>query len=86
VQHAKKAAGADRLISETQLEYVLVTGANWAGPIKDFRLVVDKGEPVSLVSFCATGVKKIGATQFEVRYKDYTPDRNLQVLIMHRPQ
>ena len=80
-QRAKKPAN---LIPESQLEYVLMTGANWAGPIKDFRLVVDKGEQDSLVSFCATGVKKIGPTQFEVRYKDYTPDRNLQVLIMHR--
>ena len=60
VQRTKKAGGADRTIPETQLEYVLATGANWAGPIKDFRLVVDKGEPDSLVSFCATGVKKIG--------------------------
>lgn len=86
VQRAKKAAGADKLIGETQLEYVLVTGANWAGPIRDFRLVVDKGKPDNLVSFCATGVTKIAPTQFEVRYKDYTPDRNLQVLIMHRPE
>jgi hypothetical protein len=27
------------------LEYILVTGANWSGPIKNFRLVVDKGSP-----------------------------------------
>ncbi|MEJ2229192.1 MAG: DUF4424 domain-containing protein [Alphaproteobacteria bacterium] len=85
VRRTKEADGPNKLIGETQLEYVLVTGANWAGPIKDFRLVVDKGKPDNLVSFCATGVKKIAPTQFEVRYKDYTPDRNLQVLIMHRP-
>lgn len=86
VRRVQKAAGGNRLLPETQLEYVLVTGANWAGPIKDFRLVADKGSPENLISFCATGVKKIGPTQFEVRYKDYTPDRNLQVLIAHRPQ
>jgi hypothetical protein len=85
VQRAKLAA-TNRLVAETQLEYVLVTGANWAGPIKDFRLVVDKGEPSKLISFCATGVKKIGPTQFEVRYKDYIPNRNLQVLTVHRPE
>jgi Domain of unknown function (DUF4424) len=86
VRRAQKAAGENRLLPETQLEYVLVTGANWAGPIKDFRLVADKGSPENLISFCATGVKKTGPTQFEVRYKDYTPDRNLQVLIVHRLQ
>ena len=85
VRRAKEAAGPDKLIGETQLEYVLVTGANWAGPIRDFRLVVDKGKPHNLVSFCATGVRKIAPTRFEVRYKDFTPDRNLQVLIMRRP-
>ncbi len=55
VQRAQKAAGTNSLVPETQLEYVLVTGANWAGPIKDFRLVVDKGKPGNLISFCATG-------------------------------
>jgi hypothetical protein len=83
---AKKAGGGNSVLTETLLEYVLVTGANWAGPIKDFRLTVDKGSPVNLVSFCANGVKKIAPTQFEVRYKDYTPDRDLQVLILQRPQ
>ncbi len=82
-QRPKKAAGAERF-PEGRLEYVLAAGANGAAPIKDFRLVVDKGEPDSLVSFCAEGVKKIGPTQFEVHYKDYTPDQNLQVLILHR--
>lgn len=68
--------------SEVWLGYVLKTGANWKGPIKDFRLVVDKGKPDSLVSFCADGVKKISPTQFEVRRKDFTPDRDLDVLIV----
>jgi hypothetical protein len=49
--------------SEIWLGYVLRTGANWKGPIGDFRLVVDKGKPDSLVSFCAAGVKKISPTQ-----------------------
>jgi len=64
---------------------VLTTGANWAGPIGDFRLTVDKGEPDSLVSFCADGVKKIGPTTFEVRHANFTPIRDLNVLILYRP-
>lgn len=82
LQRRPKKDGSDILAPETQLEYVLVTGANWAGPIQDFRLVVDKGQSDNLVSFCASGVKKIAPTQFEVRYKNYTPDRNLEVLII----
>lgn len=82
---AQKALKAKEVyLMEQRLEYILTTGANWAGPIKDFRLVVDKGSPNNLVSFCGTDVKKIGPTQFEVRAKDYTPTQNLNVLILTR--
>ena len=30
-------------ITDTWLSYILTTGANWRSPIRDFRLVVDKG-------------------------------------------
>ena len=70
---------------ERRIAYVLTTGANWAGPIGDFHLTVDKGEPDALVSFCADGVKKTGPTTFEVRHANFTPSRDLDVLILHRP-
>jgi Domain of unknown function (DUF4424) len=38
--------------SEKWIEYLLTTGANWSGPIRKFRLVVDKGRADNLVSFC----------------------------------
>lgn len=68
--------------SEIWLGYVLKTGANWKGPIGDFRLVVDKGKPDLLVSFCAEDVKKISPTQFEVRRANFTPTVDLDVLII----
>jgi hypothetical protein len=68
--------------AETWISYILKSGANWKGPIKDFRLVVDKGSASALVSFCANGVKKISPTQFEVRKTNYEPDRDLDVLIV----
>jgi hypothetical protein len=70
------------LYGEIWLGYVLKTGANWKGPIGDFRLVVDKGKPDALVSFCAEGVKKISPTQFEVRYTNFTPTKDLDILIV----
>ena len=69
-------------LREERIAYVLKTGANWAGPIKDFRLVVDKGEAKNLVSFCGEGVKKISATRFEMRKSDFTPQSDLFVLIL----
>ena len=69
---------------QNTLEYVLKTGANWSGPIKDFRLVVDKGSPDNLVSFCGQNVKKIGPTQFEMTKRNFTPTANLAILILKR--
>lgn len=68
--------------NEIWLGYVLKSGANWKGPIRDFRLVVDKGQPDSLVSFCAEGVKKISPTQFEIKKRDFEPTQDLNVLIV----
>lgn len=84
VERARRPGDFAPPFHEKRLEYILTTGANWKGPIKDFRLVVDKGAPANLVSFCGEGVRKIGPTTFEVRYRDYTPQRDLSVLILVR--
>jgi len=69
-------------LSETWIDYVLTTGANWAEPIGEFRLVVDKGSSRNLVSFCGEGVRKTGSTTFEIRRRNYTPTNDLSVLIV----
>jgi hypothetical protein len=71
---------------DTRIDYILTTGANWAHGIGDFRLVIDKGKPGNLVSFCADGVKKIGPTQFEVRHSNWRPTSDLHVLIIEPKQ
>lgn len=80
---AARAARKGSFLSETLISYVLKTGANWAKPIGDFRVVIDKGAPDKLVSFCATGVKKISPTQFEWRAKNFTPQQDIDVLILN---
>ena len=79
-QAAQKVKNA--YISEQRGDYILKTGANWAGPIADFTLTVDKGKPDNLISFCGTGVKKLSPTQFQVHYTDFTPKADLAVLIL----
>jgi hypothetical protein len=79
-------AKSKSILSQWSIEYVLKTGANWAGPIKDFRLVVDKGSPDNLVSFCGQGVRRIGPTQFEMKKPDFTPQQDLAVLILKPAQ
>jgi Domain of unknown function (DUF4424) len=74
--------------SEAWLGYILKSGANWKGPIRNFRMVIDKGKPETLVSFCADGVKKISSTQFEVRKTNFEPDKDVNILFINwaKPQ
>jgi len=78
---ALKRGAQGKPLSEKRLEYILTTGSNWAGPIKDFRLVIDKGAPGNLISACGK-FKKISPTQFEWRQADFFPQSNLEVLIL----
>jgi hypothetical protein len=83
---ASQGKDAEALRPETWIGYVLTSGANWKGPIDRFRLVVDKGDPKNLVSFCANGVKKIAPTRFEVTYENFTPKQDLNVLLVRPAQ
>ena len=82
------AAGAARRHGypmEQRVRYILTTGGNWRAPIGDFRLVVDKGRADAIVSFCGEGVRRISPTRFEVRHRNWRPDRDLAVLIVAVP-
>lgn len=80
IESAKRKAESG--LFESRIEYVLTTGANWAGPIKSFHLTVDKGAPNALVSFCGEGVEKTGETTFEMEKTDFYPERDLHVLVL----
>lgn len=67
---------------ENWISYILTTGGNWYGPIKKFSLVVDKGEPDNFVSFCGDGVKKTGPTTFEMTATDFSPRKDLDILLL----
>lgn len=81
-------AGVDRMHSgnrtaqQQTVGYILRTGGNWRSPIRNFRLVVDKGDPRHIVSFCGTNLRRISPTQFEMRRTNWRPDRDLRVLIV----
>lgn len=66
------------------IDYVLTTANTWAGPIGKFRLTVDKGAPANILSLCADGITKVGPTTFVLEKTDYTPDRELQILIVKK--
>jgi hypothetical protein len=62
--------------------YIVTTARNWASPIGRFTLTVDKGTPDAIVSFCRTGIRKIGPTTFRWEARDYVPDHDLRVLFV----
>ena len=64
------------------ISYVLRTANSWAGPIGKFRLTLDKGDPANVISLCAEGVKKTGPTTFVVEKTNFTPDRDLEILVV----
>jgi hypothetical protein len=71
-----------KYLYESWISYVLTTGGNWYGPIKKFTLTVDKGDKANFVSFCGTGVKKIGPTSFRMTATDFYPERDLDILLL----
>lgn len=67
------------------LQYILKTGANWAGPIGHFRLQIDKGK-ASLISTCpipGLTLKKQG-NSFVAEADNFTPTTDLDILLLYR--
>jgi len=79
---ASKRAGSTGLLLAWYVDYVLTTGRNWKGPIGDFRLTIDKGNPKNIVSFCMDQVRKVSPTQFQVSKHDFEPEKDLHIIIV----
>lgn len=68
------------------MNYVLTTGANWAKPIKWFKLTVEHDDD-EFVAFCWTGkgkVTKIGKGKFQVIEQDFTPTQDLDIAFIKK--
>lgn len=63
-------------------EYVLHTGANWAGPIKDFELVIRKSAPDQMVSTCFSGLTKVSPVEFRAHRTNFRPSEDLRILYL----
>ncbi|RWX74741.1 DUF4424 domain-containing protein [Neorhizobium lilium] len=87
LKQAQAAAKADperaEGISPIEVSYVLTTGANWKGPIEDFRLTIDKEMPHAVLSLCMSGLKKTGTTTFEIRRENFTPTEDIRFVVFH---
>ncbi|WP_441519144.1 DUF4424 domain-containing protein [Bradyrhizobium sp. 2TAF24] len=70
------------MLRERRVSYVLKTGANWAGPIKAFRLTIDPGGSDRLVSFCPGKLKAATTNPLEYTASDFKPETDLRILII----
>lgn len=67
------------------VEYILATGANWAGPIKDFTLNLKKQKEDDVVSLCFDGhFKKTNPLTLTSHLKNFVPKKDLQILFLYR--
>nr|WP_176341542.1 DUF4424 domain-containing protein [Xanthomonas hortorum] len=69
------------------LRYVLTTGKNWNGPIKDFQLTIRKQAASDMLSLCFDGaLKKIDSLTFQFKQTNFVPMRDLNLLFVRRPE
>lgn len=65
------------------VRYVLTTGRNWSGPIKDFTLNIKKQDPRDLVSLCFDGsIKKASPLVLTSHLTNFVPQDDLHVLFL----
>jgi hypothetical protein len=83
-RRAGKEAANPSLIGERRINYVLKTGANWAGPIRSFKLTIDPGARDRLVSFCPGALKPTASNALEFTAEDFKPESDLKILIVGR--
>jgi hypothetical protein len=76
--------GTHKPVQERRIGYVLKTGANWSGPIKNFKLAIDPGGRNRLVSFCPGSLKPSPTQAMEFSATDLKPDADLKILIVGR--
>jgi Domain of unknown function (DUF4424) len=72
------------MVQERRINYVLKTGANWAGPIRSFKLTIDPGASDRLVSFCPGSLKPTAPNALEFSATDFKPESDLKILIVGR--
>lgn len=67
-----------------EVEYILKTGANWAGPIKDFTLNLKKDNEKEIVSLCFDGhFKKTDPLTLTFHSQNFVPKQDLDILFLY---
>jgi hypothetical protein len=65
--------------------HLFAPSGGWRGPVRHYRLVVDKQRATDLVAFCPLTAKKISPTRFEWTATNYTPESEIGILYLSGP-
>ena len=76
----KNDSGVDLL--ERRIQYILTTGNNWSGPIRNFHLQIVKDKPEDILTTCFPGVRRTSDTTYELSRTNFHPDSELSLLIL----
>ncbi len=80
LESSEDSEGPKLPIYSQDVEYILGTGKNWQGPIKDFKLILNKTLPSEIVSLCFPGRPvKISPIAIMFSQTDYVPQDKLIV-------
>ncbi len=85
MSNARLKAKADNgeYLNAYRTDYILKTANNWNGPIGRFHITLDKLKPDNVLSLCWDGaLKKTGPATFEDARVNFTPTRDIHMLVL----
>lgn len=65
-----------------ETEYILKTGANWSGPIRNFHLIVEAAKPGDFAFLCLDGLNRVSRSRLELKQKNFWPREDLKALFI----
>jgi hypothetical protein len=81
LRHPAQDSG-DIILWARAIDFILTTANNWSGPIRDFHLSVLGDSPNDIVLTCTPGLKRVGATSYELSRSDFHPNADLKLMIL----
>lgn len=69
--------------ASSEVEYLLMPGGNWRGPIGRFRLIVEAPHPEDYVFMCEQRTQRVAPNRIEIDEENFWPWRDLDILFAH---
>jgi uncharacterized protein DUF4424 len=72
----------DAILIQRDIDYILTTGNNWNGPIRNFHLTVLTDSPDDILLTCMKGLKRAAPARYEFGQSDFHPSEELKLAIL----